>query len=54
MVKNTPGGSTGTMCVFLPPQNQKNPNDAIGVQGQLSDNSILTTTPTSQDFAIKE
>ncbi|MDN5847720.1 MAG: hypothetical protein L0H53_15760 [Candidatus Nitrosocosmicus sp.] len=35
-------------------QNQKNPNDAIGVIEQLSDNSILTTTPTGQDSAIKE
>lgn len=35
-------------------QNQKNPNDAIGVIEQFLDNTILTTIPTDQDSAIKE
>ena len=43
IVKNTPGGSTGTLCMLLPPQNQKNLNDATGVEEELPDNSILTT-----------
>ena len=53
-VKNTPGGPTGTMCAPLPPENQNNPNDVIGIQEQLPSNSILTTTPTTQDSTIKE
>jgi hypothetical protein len=53
-VKNTPGGPKGTMCAPIPPQNQNNPNGAIEVIEQLSDNSILPSTPTGQDSAIKE
>jgi hypothetical protein len=42
------------MCAPLPPENQNNPNDVIGIQEQLPANSILTTTPTTQDSSIKE
>jgi hypothetical protein len=42
------------MCAPLSQQNQNNPNDVIEVQEQLPANSILTTTPTTQDSTIKE
>ncbi len=51
--KNVQGGPDGTMCIPIPINNLNNPNDVIGVQEQLPANSILTTTPTTQDSSIK-